>query len=151
MGEKALNFRLKESDFSISLANLNEVLHKFDRLKMPDPPRFFKGTLNLRGAIMSIYDLSEALTGKKIEVEPLKTCVLVLNIEEHKFGVLVDEVLDVYSQDKSSLEKLDEALSRKYHGLVTEVEHREDGIVLKVNVGLLKEFFGYGSAAWERA
>jgi len=132
---------------SISLNRVSEVIHKFEVIQLPSPPPFLIGAINLRGQIVSVFDLSKAFSGKATEYKSLATCLVIIHINQTKFAIIVDRASGVTHFGDNQCEKIDENLCKKYQEVVTHLHKHGKDIVLKFNTDKLLDFLGYQNAA----
>jgi len=102
----ALLFSLGKELFGISVENVLRVINLEKIIHIPKAPAFVEGAINLEGNVVPVVNLA-----LKIELdqsgssENQKVIILEVNHEEEtiQVGVLIDEVLDVISMEKSRL------------------------------------------------
>ena len=100
-----LTFLLGGETFAIGILAIKEII-EFDQLTtVPMMPRFVRGVINLRGAVVPVIDLA-ARFGRGATTESKRTCIVIVEMqfdgERQVVGVLVDavnEVLDIASTD----------------------------------------------------
>jgi len=96
-----LTFVLGGEMFAIGILAIKEII-EFDKLtSVPMMPRFVRGVINLRGAVVPVVDLS-ARFGRAITTASKRTCIVIVEVAAEEgaqvIGVLVDavnEVLDI--------------------------------------------------------
>jgi purine-binding chemotaxis protein CheW len=96
-----LTFLLGGEMFAIGILAIKEII-EFDKLTtVPMMPRFVRGVINLRGAVVPVIDLS-ARFGRAATMASKRTCIVIVEIAAEEgaqvVGVLVDavnEVLDI--------------------------------------------------------
>ena len=96
-----LTFVLGGEMFAIGILAIKEII-EFDKLtSVPMMPRFVRGVINLRGAVVPVMDLLARFGRKPSEVTK-RTCIVIVEVAAEEgaqvIGVLVDavnEVLDI--------------------------------------------------------
>lgn len=83
-------FKMGGEKYAIEIDRIKEVVPTPRISKIPHAPDFIKGVSNVRGTIMVVLDL-----GQKFRIDTtdhLKEFILVIQSQEFKAGILVDEV-----------------------------------------------------------
>lgn len=105
-GDEYLTFRLGKEDYGVDILRVQEIRGWEMVTRVPNQPEFVKGVLNLRGAIVPIFDLRLRL-GMPFLDYGKETVVIVLRIKDDKgdrsIGVLVDAVSDVLNASASDI------------------------------------------------
>ena len=94
--EKYLVFRILTDEYGIKIDHIKEVFQTDKILKLPKTSQVLSGITELRGYILSVFDLSVLLWGsqlnKQAESNGNTHNVLVVNIKGQDIGILVDQV-----------------------------------------------------------
>jgi purine-binding chemotaxis protein CheW len=100
-----LTFMLGGEIFAIGILAIKEIIEFNQLTTVPMMPRFVRGVINLRGAVVPVIDLA-ARFGRGATTESKRTCIVIVEIvsegERQVVGVLVDavnEVLDIPAAD----------------------------------------------------
>lgn len=94
-GEReVLSFRLGQEEYAISILTVQEIRGYEAVTRIANAPAFLKGVINLRGRIVPVVDLRITFGMDKVDYDDF-TVVIVLNIDEHVIGMVVDSVSDV--------------------------------------------------------
>ena len=93
-----LSFVLFEETYGIDILRIEEIKGWEKVTRIPNSPRYVKGILNLRGAIVPIYDLRQRFNLPVIDYSN-DTVVIVMRVKEEgrdrSVGIVVDGVSDV--------------------------------------------------------
>lgn len=85
--------------FALHVANVTSILEMQQITTVPNCPEYMKGIINLRGAVLPVFDL-RTLLGMKTNQVTANTCILVLDLVQHgentQVGMLVDSVIEVF-------------------------------------------------------
>ncbi|ACX72123.1 MAG: chemotaxis protein CheW [Methanococci archaeon] len=95
---KIVVFRLGSNEYGLKVDEVREVLklHKSDITPLPNAPSYVVGVTNIRGEITPIIDLKGKLgVYENPENEKDEKLVMVIEINQQTFGILVDGVNDV--------------------------------------------------------
>jgi purine-binding chemotaxis protein CheW len=89
-----LSFQLSTELYAVPIQTVSEIVGMGEITPVPNTPAFVKGVLNLRGSIIPIVDLR-----LKFHMNPTEyngeTCIIVMEVEDRKVGVIVDTVQEV--------------------------------------------------------
>jgi purine-binding chemotaxis protein CheW len=93
-----LTFTLGDSVFAVGIAAVREIIQYGPRATVPLTPRFVRGVINLRGAVVPVIDL-QARLGRAAATIGEKTCIVIFDArcegERINLGLLVDAVSEV--------------------------------------------------------
>lgn len=99
---KYLIFSVGEESYGIRIQYVIEIIGIEEITKVPDLPDFVKGIINLRGKIITVMDARLRFKKEEKEYDD-RTCIIVINIENITFGLIVDGVKEVASIDESNI------------------------------------------------
>ncbi|MFX1286004.1 MAG: chemotaxis protein CheW [Promethearchaeota archaeon] len=99
-GDRYLIFRISNDLYGLEVQYLKEVFQSENILKLPRTSAVLEGIVNLRGYIVSIFNLSVLLWGKESHKESKNSAknvskrkvILLLTIKEQDVGILVDQI-----------------------------------------------------------
>lgn len=101
-GRQYVTFGLNDETYAVDALSVQEIIELGAVTKVPHLPEFFRGVINLRGAIIPIIDLK-----RKFRMSPGErrkhTCVVVTEIEGRVMGLIVDTVSDVLQLPEDAL------------------------------------------------
>lgn len=101
-GDRYLTFTLRGEACAIQLLNVKEVIAMTHLSSVPQSPAYFKGILNLRGTIVSVYDLATMLRMPPREASK-EPAIVILNYDSCSIGIAVDSVENVLVVDASEI------------------------------------------------
>lgn len=97
--DKIIIFRIEKKLYGLEITEIQgiEPLPEITDLGLPNVPDFIAGIFNLRGEVVPLVDARKKLTIKTVDNEDrsLKR-VLVVEVEQDKVGIIVDEVREIY-------------------------------------------------------
>lgn len=101
-----LTFILGAEAYGVDILRVQEIRGWEMVTRIPNSPSFVKGVLNLRGAIVPVFDLRERIGLGSIEYSK-ETVVIVLRVKnrvsERSMGIVVDAVSDVLNTGADSI------------------------------------------------
>jgi purine-binding chemotaxis protein CheW len=89
-----LAFKLGQEEYGIDILKVQEIRSYEEPTQIANSPGFIKGVVNLRGVIVPIVDMRMKFNLAQASYDEF-TVVIVLNIDEHVIGMVVDAVSDV--------------------------------------------------------
>lgn len=89
-----LTFRLGAEEYGIDIPRVQEIRSYEEPTRMANAPELVRGVMNLRGVIVPIVDLRMKLGSGAARRDDL-TVTIVLNVDGHTVGAVVDSVSDV--------------------------------------------------------
>ena len=96
MKGRYLAFRVHEEDYGIEIQYVTEIVGIQKIAAVPDMPDFIRGVINLRGQVIPVMDIRTRFRLPSREYNE-RTCVIVVNYDEHPIGLVVDSVNEVSS------------------------------------------------------
>lgn len=102
---KMVTFSLGGKEYGIDIMNVKEIARAGRFTYVPNVAPFVRGVYNLRGDIISVIDLRVMfhLPVEKGE-EDAPESLLILRVEDHVFGVIVDSIDKVVGISRSSIQ-----------------------------------------------
>lgn len=98
-----LSFKLSGELYAVPIRTVSEIIGMAEITPVPNTPPFVKGVLNLRGAIIPVVDLRLKFRMEPAEPGP-ETCIIVMEVEDRKVGVVVDTVREVVDFQAADIE-----------------------------------------------
>ena len=102
---KMVTFSLAGKEYGIDIMNVKEIASAGRFTYVPNAAPFVRGVYNLRGDIISIIDLRIMfhLPAERKSNDALES-LLILRIEEHVFGIIVDNIDKVVGVSRSNIQ-----------------------------------------------
>lgn len=91
---EVLSFRLGGEEYALSILKVQEIRGYDAVTRIASAPEYLKGVVNLRGIIVPIVDMRIKFKVGEPTYDAF-TVVIVLNINGHTIGMVVDSVSDV--------------------------------------------------------
>ncbi len=104
--DQYLTFSLADEEYGVDILRVQEIRGWEPVTRIPNSPDYVKGVLNLRGAIVPIFDLRQRFS-LSFQTYSKDTVVIVLRVEAkaevRNIGVVVDAVSDVLNAGTSEI------------------------------------------------
>ena len=93
-GAEFLAFTMGQEEYGLDILKVQEIRGYEAVTRLANAPEYFKGVVNLRGTIVPVVDMRIKFKLGTPSYDQF-TIVIVLNIEGHVMGMVVDSVSDV--------------------------------------------------------
>ncbi|KAF2955041.1 chemotaxis protein CheW [Marinitoga sp. 38H-ov] len=101
---KAVSFYVGEERFAIDINHVDTVIEYQKTTKVPEASDYIEGIVNFRNGVLPIINLRLKFNYPQFE-DKSKSKVLVVKLEEKKFGLMVDEVKEVMNVMQEQIEE----------------------------------------------
>ena len=98
-------FRLGQEEYGLHIDQIKEVVITPTITRMPQTPTYVKGVANIRGNVIAIFDLEERFNLKNAAHQNTGKYTLVVESDEVKMGLLVNEVPNTISVNVADLDE----------------------------------------------
>jgi purine-binding chemotaxis protein CheW len=98
-------FKLGNEEYGLQIDQIKEVVITPNITKMPQTPSFIKGVANIRGNVIAIFDLEDRFNLTRTIQNQGSKYTLVVESEEVKMALLVNEVPNTVSVNTSDLDE----------------------------------------------
>ena len=135
-GTQYVVFSINQQVFGIEIFKIKEVLSYRKITPLPQVTGFIKGIINLRGAIIPVFDLREKFNLPTREYTPFHV-IMVVEIAGRMMGVIVDEITDVFEileEELQATENLPPNISREY---LKGVGKKDDDMIILLDINHL--------------
>ena len=102
-GKEIVSFRLGEEEFGVEIMSVREIRGWSKATPLPHSPPYVRGVINLRGAVLPVIDLNQRF-GEAPSDPSSRHVVIVVQVENAQFGLLVDAVSDILHVTQEDLQ-----------------------------------------------
>lgn len=103
---KFLSFKLNETVYCVNLKYVKEVTNTVNMIKLPCSSDIIEGLMTVKGDFITILNLKKFLKCVNTEY-PAKTKVVIIDSNEFKLGLLIDEINDILDVAEDKLNNKD--------------------------------------------
>lgn len=96
-------FRVGRQEFCINVMTVREIRGWTVATALPHTPRYVRGVINLRGAVLPIIDLAVRL-GLPSTEPTARNVIIVVQIAHQQIGLLVDAVSDILTTNDNNIQ-----------------------------------------------
>ena len=102
-----LTFQLGNETFAIGILAIREIIEYGALTEVPMTPPFVRGVINLRGAVVPVFDLAVRF-GRAPQKTSRRTCIVIVDVAAEsgveEMGIVVDAVNEVIEIPPSEIE-----------------------------------------------
>lgn len=124
-----VTFILGKETYGIDIFKVQEVLHFQGVTAIPNSPDFVEGVINLRDKVIPVVDLKKRLGVSRESGS--KQRIVVLDLDDHSLGVIVDDISKVLTIGTNLYESLpDTVIGDRDKACIARLAKTEDGLVI---------------------
>lgn len=131
-------FRMDDEEFGVDISKVTVIERIMKITRVPQTPAYIKGVINLRGDIIPIMDLRARLDLPH-RPEDDDTRIIIININDISFGVIVDSVSEVLQLEEDSLESATGIINDKALDYISGVAKADNRLVTLLDMEKLIE------------
>lgn len=131
-GQQYMTFRLGEQLYGIDILAVQEIRRYSPPTALPDVPSHVRGVVNLRGAVVPVFDLRLRF-GMPDAIGRL-TVIIVVVVNEQSVGLVVDEVTAVLRLAEGGLRPTPGLNQRIDTSFIVGLAPKEEGLVTILDV-----------------
>ena len=136
-------FNLGLEEYAVDISCAKEIIRIPKFTKIPNVPSFIEGVINLRGKVIPIFDLKKRFKLDQSE-RNTDSRLLILELDDMKVGIIVDDVSEVISIDEESIQNLNSEIVGISKNSIRGISIIDQRIIILLNVINLKsEIFKY--------
>ncbi|MGM8215413.1 chemotaxis protein CheW [Bacillaceae bacterium W0354] len=130
---KYIVFRMRDEQFAVNIDQVDAIERVSDFTKVPQAPDFMKGIVELRGDIISVVDLRQLLDIGETDLNH-DPRIIIVNVQDLKIGLLVDEAKEVIDLDDSIIEEPPKMIGGVKKEYIHGVARLEDRLLIVMNL-----------------
>jgi purine-binding chemotaxis protein CheW len=96
-------FTIGKVTYAIPISYVDYIEKYMVPTRIPNSPPFVEGVINLRGSVIPILDLRKRFGVEQVEYTN-KTRIIIVALNNRKFGFIVDTVSEVITLNRSQIE-----------------------------------------------
>lgn len=101
--EQLVIFKLKSEEFGVNISNVKEIIRIPEITTIPNAQAYMEGIINLRGKVIPVLNIKK-IFGFGSEVNQSTEKIVIIEVNSHCLGILVDDVTEVLKISKSNIE-----------------------------------------------
>ena len=131
--QKFVKFNIAEETFGISIAQINQILKPQEIFKVPNTPPFIEGLINLRGKVITVFNLRKRFGMPEKENDD-NTKIIIVNLEDLLLGFTVDSVTEIVNLQDEDIVPTPPSISSFDRRFLSGVGKMEDKLILILNL-----------------
>ncbi|WP_191600678.1 chemotaxis protein CheW [Marinomonas algicola] len=131
-----VTFRLENEIYGINVMQVKEVLRYSEIAPVPGAPSYVLGIINLRGSVVTVIDTCQRFSLPTGEITD-STRIMILEVEGHVIGILVDAVSEVVYLRQSEIEPSPNVGNDESSRFIQGVCHKNDTLLILVDLDKL--------------
>jgi purine-binding chemotaxis protein CheW len=144
--QEFVTLRIGKQLFGISVLAVQDVMRHQSIAPIPLAPEFIAGSLNVRGRIVTAFDMRRRLNLGAYP-EPNKIMLAVVEVQHELFALMVDSVGDVLSLNMENFEKVPANMDGGWRTMAAGVFKLETELLVILDVGNVINLASKESAA----
>jgi purine-binding chemotaxis protein CheW len=133
--------------FGIPVLQVQDVLNPQRITRIPLAPREVAGSLNLRGRIVTVIDLSVCLNLPKLEKDAQQRMSIVVDYQGELYSLLVDQIGEVLSLPNTDFEHNPPTLERRWREIALGIYRLNQNLLVVLDVARLLNIVNKEDAA----
>lgn len=129
-------FRAQGQDFCIDILAVREIRGWTRAAALPHAPHYVEGVINLRGAIVPIFDLAAKLGLPRI-AEHDRNVIIVTVIGKRIIGLLVETVTDIFAASADAMHPVPDLTREEAHAALSGMIVESDRLIRIVDLAAL--------------
>jgi purine-binding chemotaxis protein CheW len=133
-----LTFTVKDETYGVDIMSVREIKGWSETTRLPGASSAMRGVINLRGAIIPIFDLRARFHME--DTEPAeRNVVIIVSVEHKNIGILVDTVSDILSVDSTEIKPAPDAETSTDNRFLSGLITTEERMVILLDIERLFE------------
>ncbi len=128
-----VGFRIGQETFGLPIGAVHEIVRPPAITAVPHAPAHVEGVMNLRGRVIPVIDLRRRFGETRIEPSK-KNRILVVNVNSHAVGLMVDSASEVLKVNEAQIEPPPLSLGNEGGNYVTGVAKYQDRLIILVDL-----------------
>jgi purine-binding chemotaxis protein CheW len=128
-----ISFAIGDDQYGVDIMAVREIKGWSEITHLPKQPKYVRGVLNLRGAIVPIIDLRCRFGQGLTEATPLHI-VIIVQIAARQVGLLADRVLDIVSIENAKVQPVPRIANSSRLGFLSGLVTIEAGMIALIDL-----------------
>jgi len=128
-----LAFVIEDEQYAVEVSSIKEIIGVVPITVVPQTEDYIKGIINLRGDIIPVIDMRNRFMKPQVEYDD-QTCIVVALFQEYILGLIVDQIIGVYSLAEEKIAPPPNAKLSYSNQFVKNVGRKDDGILLLMDL-----------------
>jgi purine-binding chemotaxis protein CheW len=130
--QQLVKFQLGDDTFGIGITQIYQILKPQQIFKVPNAPQYIEGLLNLRGKILTVFNLRKRFNMPGTENDE-STRIITVKADDYLLGFIVDSVTEIIRVPDEEIENTPPALKNFDKRFLSGVAKVDDKLILLLN------------------
>ncbi|HBR01247.1 MAG TPA: chemotaxis protein CheW [Ruminiclostridium sp.] len=131
--QQLIKFHVGDEAFGIEITQIYQILKPQEIFKVPNTPPFIEGLLNLRGTVLTVFNLRKRFNMPDRENDE-NTRIITVNVNDYLLGFIVDSVTEIVRVPDEEIESTPPSLVNFDRRFLSGVAKVEDKLILLLNL-----------------
>ena len=113
-----ISFTIGDEEYGVDIMAIREIKGWTASTELPNTPKYMRGVINLRGAIVPIFDLRARFSGGLTQASA-RHVIIVVSVHDRVIGILVDAVADIITVSAADIQPVPELDHHDHSGFLT--------------------------------
>ncbi len=131
--QQLIKFQVSDETFGIGITQIFQILKPQEIFKVPNTPPFVEGLLNLRGKVLTVFNLR-----KRFNLPPKEndenTKIIIINMNGYLLGFIVDSVTEIVRVPDEEIETTPPSITSFDKRFISGVAKLGDKLILLLNL-----------------
>jgi purine-binding chemotaxis protein CheW len=109
--KRIVSFLVSEKEYAVDIRFINEIIYSKAINPLPGASDYVEGIIDLRGLVIPLINLRKRLKLSSAE-SIVSEHVLVVDVHQRKFGLIVDQVLQVITIEEEQIQMTEKFMDR---------------------------------------
>jgi purine-binding chemotaxis protein CheW len=105
--QQFISFTIGNEEYGVDIMAIREIKGWTATTELPNTPAYLRGVINLRGAIIPIFDLRARFVGRLTDAQA-RHVIIVVSVSDRVIGILVDAVADIITVAAADIQPIPE-------------------------------------------
>ena len=110
--KRIVSFLVSRKEYAVDIRFINEIIYSKKVNALPGTSDYIEGIIDLRGKVIPLVNLSKRLKLPSGEPVPSEH-VLIVDVGQRKYGLIVDEVLQVITIEENQIQMTEKFMDRE--------------------------------------
>ncbi len=131
--QQLVKFYIDDDAFGIEIKQIFQILKPQEVFKVPNTPPFIEGLINLRGKVMTVFNLRKRFNLPEKENDD-NTKVLIIRMDDYLLGFTVDSVSEIVRVQEEDIVETPPTLTNFDKRFLSGVAKVEEKLILLLNL-----------------
>lgn len=131
--QQLVKFYIADEAFGIGIKQIFQILKPQEVFKVPNTPPFIEGLINLRGKVMTVFNLRKRFNMPEKENDE-DTKILVIRMDDYLLGFTVDSVSEIVRVQDEDIVETPPSLTNFDKRFLSGVAKVEEKLILLLNL-----------------